>query len=220
GEAWQVVVHVDAPVLADPEEEGQCELEDGLHVSAETCRRVACDASVVTMTHGPNGEILDVGRKSRKIPRPLWRALAARDRMCRFPGCSRTGHLVAHHVRHWANQGETSLTNCVLLCRGHHWAVHEGGFRMEGRAPGGLAFFYPDGKPMPGTPASWKAPADPLQAFRERHRALGLEIDASTSGPCWDGVGMDYELAIWTLFTNRSIEQRRLAQAQAVPKAG
>ncbi|MEW5980130.1 MAG: DUF222 domain-containing protein [Acidobacteriota bacterium] len=191
GEPWQVVVHVDVPVLTNSEEEGQCELEDGLHVSAETCRRIACDASVVTMTHGPNGEILDVGRKSRKIPRPLWRALTARDRMCRFPGCSRTGQLVAHHIQHWANQGETSLTNCILLCRGHHWAVHEGGFRMEGRAPGGLAFFYPDGKPMPGIPAPFKAPSNPLEAFRDRHRAWpGYRRQHQRAVLGWGGHGL------------------------------
>ena len=35
GERYQVVVHVDAPVLADPEQPGQSVLEDGVHVSAE-----------------------------------------------------------------------------------------------------------------------------------------------------------------------------------------
>src|SRR6266540_1004143 len=36
GERYQVVVHVDAPVLADPEQPGQCVLEDGARVSYET----------------------------------------------------------------------------------------------------------------------------------------------------------------------------------------
>jgi len=35
GERYQVVVHVDAPVLADPDEPGQSVLEGGTHVSAE-----------------------------------------------------------------------------------------------------------------------------------------------------------------------------------------
>jgi len=42
GERYQVVVHVDAPVLTDPEAPGQSVLEGGTHVSAETCRRLAC----------------------------------------------------------------------------------------------------------------------------------------------------------------------------------
>jgi hypothetical protein len=35
GERYQVVVHVDAPVLADPEQPGQSVLEEGSHVPAE-----------------------------------------------------------------------------------------------------------------------------------------------------------------------------------------
>src|SRR5262249_3331980 len=49
GERYQVVVHVDAAVLADPEQPGQSVLERGGHVSAETSRRLACDASRVVM---------------------------------------------------------------------------------------------------------------------------------------------------------------------------
>ena len=62
GERYQVVVHVDAPVLADPEAPGQSVLEGGTHVPAETSRRLACDASQVVMRHdGWLGERLDVG---------------------------------------------------------------------------------------------------------------------------------------------------------------
>ena len=38
GERYQVVVHVDAPALADPDQPGQSVLEDGVHVSYETGR--------------------------------------------------------------------------------------------------------------------------------------------------------------------------------------
>src|SRR2546429_14032 len=51
GDRYQVVVHVDAPVLADTDAPGQSILEDGTHVPAETCRRLACDASRVVMRH-------------------------------------------------------------------------------------------------------------------------------------------------------------------------
>src|SRR5439155_1680939 len=50
-ERYQVVVHVDAPALADPDQPGQSVLADGTHVSAETSRRLACDASRVVMRH-------------------------------------------------------------------------------------------------------------------------------------------------------------------------
>ena len=88
----------------------------GIHVSAETARRVACDAATVTMCHGPGGEILDVGRRTRTIPPALRRALAARDRQCRFPGCGNR-RCDSHHVEHWADGGRTALDNLVLLCR-------------------------------------------------------------------------------------------------------
>ena len=71
---------------------GQSALDEagGIHVSAETARRLACDAATVTMRHGPAGEVLDVGRRTRTISPALRRALAARDRHCRFPGCAAT----------------------------------------------------------------------------------------------------------------------------------
>ena len=48
---------------------GQSALDEagGIHVSAETARRLACDAATVTMRHGPAGEVLDVGRRTRTI---------------------------------------------------------------------------------------------------------------------------------------------------------
>ena len=42
GERYQVVVHVDATALADPEAPGQSVLEGGTHVPVETSRRLAC----------------------------------------------------------------------------------------------------------------------------------------------------------------------------------
>ena len=51
GERYQVVVHVDLPVLTDPDAPGQSVLDDGAHVSAETAQRLACDASRVVMRH-------------------------------------------------------------------------------------------------------------------------------------------------------------------------
>ena len=86
-ERYQVVVHVDAPVLADPDQPGQSALEDGVRVSAETARRLACDATRVVMHHAGDGDVLDVGRRTRTIPPALRRALQARDHGCRFPGC-------------------------------------------------------------------------------------------------------------------------------------
>src|SRR5207249_2763086 len=98
GERYQVVVHIDAAALADPDQPGQSVLEGGAHVSAETSRRLACDASRVVMRHDEDGRLMEVGARTRTIPPALRRALHHRDRGCRFPGCGlRTGE--GHHVR-------------------------------------------------------------------------------------------------------------------------
>src|SRR5437899_311912 len=70
GERYQVVVHVDAPVLADSNAPGQSVLEDGAHVSAETSQRLACDASRVVMQHGRDGRVVEVAARTRTIPLP------------------------------------------------------------------------------------------------------------------------------------------------------
>lgn len=102
---------------------GQSVLEDGVRVSAETSRRLACDASRVVMRHAPDGTIVEVGARTRTVPPALRRALQHRDRGCRFPGCG-LRFVEGHHVRRWANGGPTTLSNLALLCRRHHRAVH------------------------------------------------------------------------------------------------
>ncbi|MCY3843357.1 MAG: DUF222 domain-containing protein, partial [Acidobacteria bacterium] len=90
--------------------------DGGIRVGQETARRIACDAATVTMRPGPDGGVLDVGRRTRTVSPALRRALAARDGQCRFPGCE-ARRCDAHHMRHWAHGGETALANLVLLCR-------------------------------------------------------------------------------------------------------
>ena len=73
-ERYQVVVHVDAAVLANPEQSGQSVLENGSHVSAETSRRLACDATRVVMRHDKDGRVVEIGARTRTIPPALRRA--------------------------------------------------------------------------------------------------------------------------------------------------
>jgi HNH endonuclease len=68
-----------------------------------------------------------------------------RDRGCAFPGCGAPpSHCDAHHIKHWADGGETSLKDLALLCRRHHRLVHEGGFAVE-MSEAGPVFRRPDG---------------------------------------------------------------------------
>jgi hypothetical protein len=217
GERYQVVVHVDAPVLADaahvsaetsrpraavdapaladPEQPGQSVLENGTHVSAETSRRLACDASLVVMQHARDGRVVEVAARTRTISPALRRALQHRDRGCRFPGCGvRFGQ--GHHVRHWADGGPTTLSNLALLCRRHHRAVHEEGYQLDRQPDGELQFRRPSGLLLPEVPAPPQIPADPVCVLRERNEAAGLRLHPHTATPSWLGEHLNVGYAI------------------------
>jgi 5-methylcytosine-specific restriction endonuclease McrA len=195
GERYQVVVHVDAEVLADPDQPGQSVLEEGTRVSAETSRRLACDASRVVMRHDDAGRLVEIGARTRTIPPALRRALHARDRGCRFPGCG-VSVCQGHHLRHWAHGGPTTLSNLALLCRRHHRAVHEEGFQVARRPDGALAFRRPDGRPLPEVPAPAAVPGDPVETLRTCHDSQGLRIGARTACAEWLGEPLDVVWAI------------------------
>jgi hypothetical protein len=195
GERYQVIVHIDAPALEDPDQPGQSVLEDGAHVSAETSRRLACDASRVVMRHDGAGRVMEVGARTRTIPPALRRALHHRDQGCRFPGCG-LPFGQGHHLRHWAQGGPTTLSNLAMLCRRHHRAVHEEGYQIERQADGTLRFRRPDGRPLPEVPAPVAVPADPVQVLQARNDAEGLRLDARTAYPAWLGERLDVGWAI------------------------
>jgi hypothetical protein len=195
GERYQVVVHVDAAVLADPAHEGQTALEDGICVSAETSRRLACDASRVVMAHGPGGEVVEVGARTRAIPPALRRALLHRDRSCRFPGCPvRVGE--GHHVQHWADGGPTRLSNLALLCRRHHRTVHEEGYTITRGPDGAFQVRRPDGRLLPDAPPPAPLPPDPAASLQAENVGHGLDIDARTGCPQWLGERLDVGWAL------------------------
>jgi 5-methylcytosine-specific restriction endonuclease McrA len=182
GERYQVVVHVDAPVLADSDAPGQSVLEGGTHVSAETSRRLACDASRVVMRHDADGRTVEIGARTRTIPPALRRALHHRDHGCRFPGCG-VPFGQGHHIRHWAHGGPTTLSNLAMLCRRHHRAVHEEEYQVERLSDGALRFRRPDGRLLQDVPALPAIPDDPVQSLRARNEAAGLRLDARTLCP-------------------------------------
>jgi hypothetical protein len=207
GERYQVVVHVDAPVLLDPDQPGESVLEDGTRVSAETSRWLACDASRVVMQHDEEGRVVEVGARTRTIPTALRRALHYRDRGCRFPGCGvRFGQ--GHHIRHWAHGGPTTLSNLALLCRRHHRAVHEEGYQVQRLPDGALRFRWPNGRAFPDVPPPAPVPADPVTALQAQNEAQGLGIHARTACPTWLGERLDVGWAIHALHPLARGEQR------------
>jgi 5-methylcytosine-specific restriction endonuclease McrA len=198
GERYQVVVHVDALVLADPDQPGQSVLEDGAHVPAGTSQRLSCDASRTLMRHDQKGRVVEVGARTRTIPPALRRALQHRDQGCRFPGCG-VRVTQGHHLRHWAQGGPTTLSNLALLCRRHHRAVHEEGYQVAHGPDGTLRFRRPDGRPLPEVPPRTEVPGDAVKTLRARHDAQGLRLDAHTTRPGWLGERLDLGWAIGVL---------------------
>jgi hypothetical protein len=206
GERYQVVVHVDAAVLADTETPGQSVLEDGGRVPAGTSQRLACDASRVIMRHDADGRVVEVGARTRTIPPALRRALQHRDGGCRFPGCGvRVGQ--GHHIQHWAQGGPTMLSNLAILCRRHHRAVHEEGFQVERQGDGELQFRRPDGRPLPEVPPPADVGDDPPGVLRGWHQAAGLDLHAHTATPGWLGERLDVGYAIDVLHPRATNEQ-------------
>src|SRR5207244_7966843 len=103
----------------------------GEPLSGAAARRLACDAQVIPLVLGGPGEILDVGRASRTATPAIRRALRVRDRGCIGPGCdSPPAWTDAHHIRHWADGGPTSIENMCLLCSWHHDLVHHDGWTI------------------------------------------------------------------------------------------
>ena len=141
------------------------------------------------------GQLLEIGARTRTIPPALRRALQHRDQSCRFPGCG--GRFTqGHHLRHWAHWGPTTLSNLALLCRRHHRAVHEEGFRVARGPDGTLRFHRPDGRPLPDVPLPAAVPGDPSESLRTCHDAQGLRLTAWTARPTWLGERLDVGWAI------------------------
>ena len=228
---FQVVVHVDQAVLtrnvdASDSEPHCAELDRGAALALETVRRLSCDGTVVGVLEGRDGEPLNIGRKSRSIPPAIKRALRARDGGCRFPGCDRTRFCDGHHVKHWADGGETKLGNLVTLCSFHHGLLHEGGFGVAVTDDGVFVFTRPDKRRIPDVGAAPRrsevgrfrgivvGQAPPADVAAGRFRgivAADSKIDAETARCKWRGEPMDYSAAI------ESMQFREEAARAAMP---
>ncbi len=178
GAPHDVVVHVTAEALEAETDGAFIESHDGPGVSAETARRLSCDAAVTEVVRDRRGAVLDVGRKTRTVPAAMRRALEVRDaHCCTFPGCTRTRYLDAHHAVHWADGGETKLDGLVLTCRAHHTFLHEHGWRVEVGTDGRHRWFDADGRPVESAPSM---PSDRQDTERWRHVTIDDDVSAET----------------------------------------
>jgi hypothetical protein len=165
-------------------------------VGVEAARRLSCDAGLVEVVVDERGTPLSVGRKRRTISGALKRALHQRDSMCGYPGCTHRLFLEGHHIKHWADGGETSLANGLLLCSWHHRHVHEYGYTIELDAEQRPQFrdrhgwLVPQVPPRPSTACAWLHILD---------GNAGLAIDANTIACKWDGSPVDYGAVVGCL---------------------
>ncbi|MGY5885386.1 DUF222 domain-containing protein [Modestobacter lacusdianchii] len=132
----EVVVHVDADVLADDAAAGRAHLEGGPALTPAQVRRMACEASLSVIVER-HGQPLALGRRRRLATRAQRRALLARDGGCARPGCTETRieRLHAHHLRPWRLGGRTDVSAMVLLCDVDHGLVHDEGIVLRLRGP-------------------------------------------------------------------------------------
>ena len=117
----------------------------GPTLDADTVRSIACDAGIHRVITGPRSSILDFGHENRLVSENLFLSLVARDRHCRWPGCSiRATWCDAHHVTEWGRHGRTDEGTCALLCSYHHSVTHQPGWTITGNAHE-FTIHHPDG---------------------------------------------------------------------------
>ena len=193
--AYEVVVHVDADSLQSDQPGARCEIDGADSIAPETARRLTCDSALVGLIER-DGEPLSIGRRSRRVPHGLRRALEARDKTCRFPGCANVARLDSHHFVHWTKDGgETELPNLVLLCKRHHRMVHEGGYTMSRDRDGTWTFTRPTGSVV-------EVPERPPSSHDDlaRNQSEGRKIERVPLAPEGAGEGLDLDYVTWALF--------------------
>jgi len=194
------------PLLAFPESHPawpwRSHLEDGAAISPATLQMITCNATITTMLHDAAGNLLNVGRRSRKPSAALRRAARERDRhRCRYPGCE-SRRVDLHHIRYWSHGGQTELANLLCLCKAHHHLVHDKHISIA-TVGGGFAFYLPGGVRIADSPP---LPASDPAAISTAHDAV---ISPSTIIPPHSGERLDLNMAVWVALTNAEIRAKR-----------
>jgi Domain of unknown function (DUF222) len=206
---YQVVIHAGAEaVTADdvpaqtpaslpvshPAHRWRCHIEDGPAISPQALKLIGCNATVTTMVHDLAGNVLNVGRRTRKPPPGLRRAVRERDRYrCRFPGCE-SRRTDIHHITYWSNGGETKLSGLICLCKRHHTIVHDKDITIATTSDG-FAFCTREGTLIAASPPL----PPPAGDITTTHTAA---ITPSSIIPPNSGERLDLHHAIWIAFAN------------------
>jgi Domain of unknown function (DUF222) len=143
----EVSVMIDhATLVAGLHDHSTCETSNGSQLPVDTVRRLCCEANLVPIVLGGDGEVLDVGRQRRLATRAQRRALRAMYRTCTHPDCTVPfDSCRIHHVTYWERGGPTDLANLAPLCERHHHLVHEGGWTLQLHPDRRVTWRTPDG---------------------------------------------------------------------------
>lgn len=122
-----------------------CDIDGIGPVTRSVLDQLCCDARLTRFLAAGTSVILDMGRSTRVATTAQRKALAVRDRHCRFPGCSRKPSWCdAHHIAGWVESlGETNIDNLILLCRRHHTLIHNSRWTINRTADGEFEFNHP-----------------------------------------------------------------------------
>jgi 5-methylcytosine-specific restriction endonuclease McrA len=195
------------PPVWHPASPARCHLDDGPAISPAALRLIGCNATISTMIHDADGNVLNVGRRSRKPPAALRRAVRERDgSRCQYPGC-KSRRTDAHHIQYWSNGGQTSYRNLCSLCKRHHTLVHDKNILIAA-ARGGFAFYTPQGSLIPASPPL----PEPRGDITGCH---GAAITPATIIPPHSGERLDLHLAIWICLSNARNKANRQQDPQA-----
>ena len=143
------------------------ELEGHGPIPASLARQLAADGKWRKFITDPlTGNLLDMGRDSYLPSQYLIDFLTARDRICRFPGCSQPARIGdIDHAKSWDDGGETRPGNLGFLCRRHHRLKTHGGWKLESFEDGSCNWMSPAGK-------SYFVPARPIGLPEKRAKEL------------------------------------------------
>ena len=202
-EKYQVLLHINANEAHIDHQINQgdiCHVENNKFLSREVARQLACDTHMRVVLEDDDGKILNIGRKSRTIPRAIAHALNIRDGGCRYPGCTQHFWTDAHHVRHWAAGGETKLENLITLCRFHHTQLHKDVYEIHVKDQD-FVFINQDKEEIlrsihPQFPIA--EADDRVQSMLNDQAHIG--IDTSTAETKWRGDAMDIQMALHVAF--------------------
>jgi 5-methylcytosine-specific restriction endonuclease McrA len=117
-------------------------------ITPAMARRLAADETGTwrRLVTDDTGQLLDYGRRTYRPPANLRDHVIARDRTCTFPSCRRAARLCdLDHGEPFSRGGDTSGTNVSALCRRHHNAKHDAGWRVRHRRDGSREWTGPTG---------------------------------------------------------------------------